>query len=149
MAGRDRENIRIEDDVLGRKTRRPWSRCHRRARTNLDLAFARIRPGPFSSNAITTTAAPMGRATTFALRDKFYRTPPFHRHGIDDRLGLARILGPLSMTGNFDESIITGTREMSGSAATRFQKTRPSPFSESSRPSSMFDVDDLRAPSQT
>ena len=41
------------------------------------------------------------------------------------------------MTVHFDESIITGTRAMSGSAAMRFRK-RTMAASESSMPSSMF-----------
>ena len=41
------------------------------------------------------------------------------------------------MTDHFDESIITGTRAMSGSAAMRFRK-RTMAASESSMPSSMF-----------
>ena len=41
------------------------------------------------------------------------------------------------MIENFDESIITGTRAMSGSAATRFRNSTMA-FSESIRPSSML-----------
>ena len=44
---------------------------------------------------------------------------------------------PASITENFDESIITGTRAMSGSAATRLRKSIIA-FSESIRPSSML-----------
>ena len=44
---------------------------------------------------------------------------------------------PASITENFEESIITGTRAMSGSAATRLRKVTMA-FSESSRPSSML-----------
>src|SRR5262249_53087214 len=42
-----------------------------------------------------------------------------------------------SITANFDESIITGTRAMSGSAAIRLRNSTIA-FSESSRPSSML-----------
>ena len=45
--------------------------------------------------------------------------------------------GCFSMTVNFDESTMTGTRAMSGSAATRLRKVTIA-FSESSRPSSML-----------
>ena len=44
---------------------------------------------------------------------------------------------PASITENFEESIITGTRAMSGSAAIRLRNVVIA-FSESSRPSSMF-----------
>ena len=44
---------------------------------------------------------------------------------------------PASITFHLDESIITGTRAMSGSAAIRFRKVTMA-FSESSRPSSML-----------
>ena len=44
---------------------------------------------------------------------------------------------PCSMTLHFDESIMMGTRLMSGSEATRF-KNRVMAASESSMPSSMF-----------
>ena len=46
-------------------------------------------------------------------------------------------LSPDSMTDHFEESIMIGTREMSGSAATRCRK-RTIAASESSMPSSMF-----------
>ena len=44
---------------------------------------------------------------------------------------------PASITDHFEESIIKGTREMSGSAATRLRKVTIA-FSESSMPSSML-----------
>ncbi len=46
-------------------------------------------------------------------------------------------LRPASITENFDESTITGTRAMSGSAAIRLRNVTIA-FSESSRPSSML-----------
>ena len=48
-----------------------------------------------------------------------------------------RHLRPASITDHFDESIMTGTRAMSGSAAIRFRK-RTIAASESSMPSSML-----------
>ena len=48
-----------------------------------------------------------------------------------------RHFSPASITENFEESTITGTRAMSGSAATRLRKSTIA-FSESSRPSSML-----------
>jgi len=48
-----------------------------------------------------------------------------------------RHLSPASITENFDESTMTGTRAMSGSAAIRLRKVVIA-CSESSRPSSMF-----------
>ena len=44
---------------------------------------------------------------------------------------------PASMTDHFEESIMIGTREMSGSAAMRLRKVSMA-FSESSMPSSML-----------
>ena len=44
---------------------------------------------------------------------------------------------PASITSNFEESTITGTRAISGSAATRFRNSTIA-FCESSRPSSML-----------
>jgi len=46
-------------------------------------------------------------------------------------------LRPASITENFEESTMTGTRAMSGSAAIRLRKVTMA-FSESSRPSSML-----------
>ncbi len=46
-------------------------------------------------------------------------------------------LRPASITGHFEESIMTGTREMSGSAAIRLRNVVIA-FSESRRPSSML-----------
>ena len=51
---------------------------------------------------------------------------------------------PASMTVHLDESIISGTREISGSAAIRFRK-RTMAASESSMAFVHVDVDDLRA----
>ncbi len=48
-----------------------------------------------------------------------------------------RHLRPASITDHFEESIMTGTRAMSGSVATRFRK-RVIAASESSMPSSML-----------
>jgi hypothetical protein len=48
-----------------------------------------------------------------------------------------RHFSPASITDHFEESIITGTREMSGSEATRLRKVVIA-FAESSIASSMF-----------
>ena len=48
-----------------------------------------------------------------------------------------RHFSPASITENFEESTITGTRAMSGSAAIRLRNVVIA-FSESSRPSSML-----------
>jgi hypothetical protein len=54
---------------------------------------------------------------------------------------------PASMTGHFDESTMIGTREMSGSAATRLRKVTMA-ASASSMPSSML-TSMICAPSST
>ena len=83
-AGRDRENIRIEDDVLGRKPG-VLGQDVVGARTNLDLAFARIGLALFVEGHHDDGGA-MG-AHDFRLGDKFIDAS-LHRYGIDDCLAL-------------------------------------------------------------
>ena len=56
-AGGDGEDVRVEDDVLGRKAGLLGQQLVG-ARADLDLALVACRPGPVSSKAMTTTAAP-------------------------------------------------------------------------------------------
>ena len=56
-AGRDRQDVRIEDDV-GRIEAGLFRQQLVGALADLDLALRRCRPGPVSSNAMTTTPAP-------------------------------------------------------------------------------------------
>ena len=56
-AGRDREDVRVEDDVLGRETR-PVSVSSRYERLQMSTLRSTVSAWPCSSNAITTTAAP-------------------------------------------------------------------------------------------
>ena len=89
---------------------------------------------PFSSNAITITAAPYRRtsrafvlnASSPSLRLIEFTTPFPCTH-----------LRPASMTLHLDESIMIGTRPMSGSAAMS-RKNRSMAASESSNASSML-----------
>jgi len=89
---------------------------------------------PFSSNAITTTAAPYLSARRAWRRNS--SSPSFIE--IELTIGLpCTHLRPASITLHFELSIITGTRAMSGSAATRLRKVVIA-FSESSIASSML-----------
>ena len=54
----DGEDVRVEDDVLRREADFFGQQLDRPARQMRDLVVDRRRPGPASSNAITTTAAP-------------------------------------------------------------------------------------------
>jgi hypothetical protein len=89
---------------------------------------------PFSSKAITTTAAPYWRHSRAWRRNS--ASPSFME--IELTIGLpCTHLSPASITLHFELSIITGTRAMSGSAATRRRKVLIA-FSESSIASSML-----------
>ncbi len=83
-AGRDRENIRIEDDVLGRKPG-VLGQDVIGARTNLDLAFARIGLALLIEGHHDDGGAM--RAHGFRLRDEFVDAF-LHRYGIDYPLAL-------------------------------------------------------------
>jgi hypothetical protein len=89
---------------------------------------------PCSSNAITTTAAPYLRTRPAWRRNS--SSPSFMLMELTTPLP-CRHLSPASITLHFEESIITGTREMSGSEAARLRKVTIA-FSESSIPSSML-----------
>ena len=83
---------------------------------------------------MTTTAAPYRRARRAWRRNS--ASPSLSETELTiGRPWIAR--RPASMTDHFDESIITGTLQMSGSVATSRRK-RVIAASESSSPSSMF-----------
>ncbi len=89
---------------------------------------------PFSSNAITTTAAPY--FINFLAFEIKLSSPSLSE--IELTIGLPWMhFNPDSKISHFDESIIKGTRQISGSAAKRF-KNLTIHFSESSKPSSKF-----------
>ena len=83
---------------------------------------------------MTTTAAPWRR--TIAAWRRNSASPSLSEIEFTTALP-CRHLRPASITENFEESTITGTRAMSGSAAIRLRKVTMA-FCESSRPSSMF-----------
>ena len=94
---------------------------------------------PVSSNAITTTAAPNWR-TIFAWR-RNSGSPSLSEIELTTPLPCTHSR-PAWITLNFDESIITGIREMSGSAAirlrNRFIAATPSSMPSSMQTSRMF-----------
>ena len=107
----------------------------------ISVLRANVSAWPASSNAITTTAAPWRRAILASWMN--FASPSFIE--IEFTTGLPWThFRPASITANFEESTITGTRAMSGSAATRLRKVTIA-FSESSRPFVHVDVDDLGA----
>ena len=99
---------------------------------------------PLSSNAMTMTAAP------YFLMTRAWRmnsaSPSLSEMELTTPLPWMR-LRPASMTSKRELSTMTGTRDMSGSAASRF-RYRSMAASESSRPSSML-TSSIWAPSST
>src|SRR6056297_1051381 len=89
---------------------------------------------PCSSKAITITAAPWRRISRAWCKNA--SSPSFRLIEFTTDLP-CRHFKPVSITDHFEESTITGTREMSGSPATRSRKVCMA-ASESSMPSSMF-----------
>ena len=87
---------------------------------------------PFSSNAITTAAAPY--CMTLRARSLKGVSPSFRLMELTMHLPCMQ-RRPLSITDHFEESIIKGTLEISGSDAIRLMKSLIT-FSESSIPSS-------------
>ena len=106
------------------------------ARADLDLALAAYRPGRFRRRP--SPPPPRRSAAPCRACSRNAASPSFSRDRVDDRPCPARTCSPASITLHFDESIMTGTRAMSGSAAISLQKRSSSPLSESSRPSSML-----------
>ena len=132
-ARRDREDVRVEDDVLGREAD---ALCEKLIGALADRKFALRRlglpafverhhdDGRAIAQEFCGPASRNGSSPSFMLMELTIALPCTH-------------LRPASITAHFDESIITGTREMSGSEAMRLRKVVMA-FSESSRPSSMF-----------
>ena len=88
---------------------------------------------PVSSKAMTTTAAPKLRTTRAWWRNA--ASPSLSEIELTTPLP-CRQARPVSMIENFELSIITGMRAMSGSAAIRLRKRRMA-ATPSSMPSSM------------
>ena len=106
----------------------------RYARRQISTLRAVVAACPASSNAITTAAAPY-RCRVRALSRKS-ASPSFRL--IEFTTGLpCTHFSPASMTDHFELSIITGTRAISGSVATRL-RNRVIVCSESSSASSML-----------
>ena len=112
-----REDIGVEDDVFWRKTS---NLSQQFVASSADFIFSGEGIGlAFSSKAITTTAAP-----------NFMQIRACSRNSSSPALRLIELtmhlpckhLRPDSIIVHFDESIMTGTREMSGSLAIKFKK---------------------------
>ena len=131
--GGDREDVRIEDDVLGRESRPPWSADGKRACRSRCVAAA-CRPGP----ARRTPSRPRRRrsaAPACAWR-RNSASPSFRLIELTTDLPCTHFR-PASITLHLLESIMTGTREMSGSEAIRLRNVTIAAC-ESSMASSMF-----------
>ena len=89
------------------------------ARWQIVFRRSSVSAWPSVSKAITTTAAPYLRHNRAAARN--FSSPSFIE--IELTIGLPWThLMPVSMTSHLEESIISGTREMSGSLATSLTK---------------------------
>ena len=116
----------------------------RYARSHTEILRSYVSACPCSSNAITMTAAPKAltvRACSINTSSPSFREIEFTTHLPCTHFSPARI------TSHFDESIITGTRAISGSEARRFKNVVISD-SASSRPSSIL-TSITKAPSST
>ncbi len=132
-ARRHREAVRVEDDVLGREVRPRRRGSGRPARRSAGAAPG-CRPGrprrrP-SRPRRRRTCAPRGRGRGRSSSPSFIE--------IELTIDLPWThLSPASITSNFEESTITGTRLMSGSAAISLRK-RSMAATPSIMPSSML-----------
>ena len=133
------EDVGIEDDVLGRKAGLLGQQLVG-ARADRDLALERV------GLALLVERHDDHRRAIGAHQPRLAQEGLFaflHRDRVDDGLPWTHF-SPASITENFDESIITGTRAMSGSAATRLRNSTIA-ASESMQALVHVDVDDLRA----
>jgi hypothetical protein len=131
-AGRHREDVGVEDDVF----RREADAVHQNAVGALaDLELAG--PGIGLAHLVERHDDDGGAvaAQQFRLLDEFV-LPSFMEMELTTGLPCTH-LRPASSTSHLEESIITGTRAMSGSPAMRFRK-RTMAASASSIPSSML-----------
>ena len=131
-AGRDREDVRIEDDVLGREVE-PLDQDVIGALA--DLGLARVGVG---LSGLIERHHHHGRAVAFGDRRLMQELllALLERDRVHDRLALDALQTGLDDV-EFEESTITSTRAMSGSEATRLRNSTIA-FSESSSPSSML-----------
>ena len=104
------------------------------ARTQIDTLRPMLSAWPCSSKAITTTAAPWRSAVRACARKA--ASPSFRLMELTIGRPCTHFR-PASITDHLDESIITGTRAMSGSAPIKL-RNRTMAACESSMPSSMF-----------
>ena len=98
------------------------------------MRLSKVDACPVSSKAITMTAAPNFLISSAWLKN--FSSPSFRLMELTTHLPCEH-LSPARSVSQFDESIISGTRAISGSAATRF-KNFVMQAGESSMPSSKF-----------
>lgn len=130
--GGDGEDVRVEDDVF-------WREAHFvdqdviAALADFLLARGSVGLADFvESHDHHGSAIALAQAgVVLELLDAF-----LHGNGVDDALALMH-LRPASITSHLDESIMIGTREMSGSPAIRLRNRTMAAW-ESSIPSSML-----------
>jgi hypothetical protein len=133
-AGRDGEDVRVEDDVFRRETRPARSGACRRACRSRPCA-----PGVGLALFVERHDDDCGAIGAHELARDGGKPPRPSFMEIELTSGLpCTHFRPASITSHFEESIISGTRAMSGSAAMRFRILLTSPSSESIRPSSML-----------
>ena len=100
----------------------------------MDILFSRVSAWPFSSKAMTITAAPKLLQMTACSMN--FSSPSLREIELTIHLPCTHFK-PASMIENLEESIITGIRAISGSLCRRFRKVTIS-FCPSSRASSIF-----------
>ena len=131
-AGGDREDVGVDDDVLGREPDLVDQQVVRPA-GDVDLALDGVGLADFveghhdDRRAVVETGAGLVEELLLAF---------LHRDRVDDRLAL-HALQPASITSNFEESIMIGTFAMSGSDAIRLRNVVIA-STPSIRPSSML-----------
>ncbi len=116
-AGRDREDVGVEDDVLGRKA---GLFDQELVGAGADLDLARLGVGLAGLvESHDDHGGAIGSHQFRVVQEGFLAF--LHRDGIDQRLALRRISSLASITSHFELSTMTGTRAMSGSAAIRLR----------------------------
>ncbi len=132
-AGRDREDVRVEDDVL-RGEARPARSAGRTPGGRSRPCARPCRPGPARRRPSRRRRRRSGG--TVAACSRKASSPSLSEIELTTALPWTQ-RRPASMTDHFDESIITGTALMSGSVASR-SRNRDIASAESSIASSMF-----------
>ena len=137
MPVRDREHVRVEDDVFGREADLLDEQVVGAAA--IATRWSRRSPARSSSNAITTTAAPYSRTLLAWRRNS--ASPSLSEIELTTPLP-CRHSRPASSTEHFDVSTIIGIRAISGSVAIRFRNlliaATPSSMPSSMQTSRMF-----------